>query len=423
MVPAACTWLPKRPTRVVDAGASKSRRVVYVQYTNPSILPPIQRSAAIFASQGWSVRFLSIELDGEAERLEVSGLAGIQIERLRRYGAGWRLKLHYLAFVFWCWYRILRIKPALLYVSDPITGPAGVFLSLVTSIPIIYHEHDSPFEVPRDRTEKWLTWSRNFLARRARLCVLPNRLRAEVFTRVAEGSAPVWRVMNCPMLSEIPRRPASGSLADGRFRLYYQGSIVPERVPLALLGALALLPDHVHLSLVGFATAGRPGYVDDLAAEVSARGLESRVTLVGLVAERDEMLHLCSQHNLGLALLPMRTDQLNLRAMAGASNKIFEYFACGLPVLVSDLPDHRELFVDAGVAKACNPDSAESIADAVRWFLDHRSEAVEMGARARRRIREDWNYEAQFQPVMDFVSSELALAEPAAQVSAELTLD
>jgi len=421
MVPAACTWLPKRPTRVVDALGAKSRRVVYVQYTNPGILPPIQRSAAIFAAQGWSVRFLSIELDGEAERLEVSSVAGIQIERLRRYGAGWRLKLHYLAFVFWCWYRILRIKPALLYVSDPITSPAGVFLSLVTSIPIIYHEHDSPFEVPRDRTEKWLTRSRNFLARHARLCVLPNRLRADVFAKTAGGSAPVWRVMNCPRLSEIP--PGSGPRVDSQFRLYYQGSIVPERVPLALLGALMLLPDHVHLVLVGFATAGRPGYVRDLAAEVTARGLESRVKLVGLVGQRDEMLHLCSQHNLGLALMPMRTDQLNLRAMAGASNKIFEYFACGLPVLVSDLPDHRELFVDAGVAKACNPDSAESIADAIRWFLDHAADAVEMGQRARRRIREDWNYEAQFQPVVDFVSSELALAEPAAQVSAELTLD
>lgn len=395
---------------------SAEKRITYLQYTNPGVLPPLQLSAAILASRGWFVNFLGIQLEGDAGYLKLREVPGIQVEQLRRYGSGWRLKVHYFIFVLWTWYKVVRRRPAVLYISDPITTPVGAFLSLVTSLPIIYHEHDSPFEVPRGRTERLLTRTRNFLARRATLCVLPNDTRAEEFSR-AVGSARVLRVMNCPSANEVRGLSRSDALAMDKLQLYYHGSIVPDRVPLALLDSMRLLPDSVHLVVVGYQTIGCRGYLKDLKAGVVARGLETRVTLVGPVSPRNELLKLCSRHDLGLALLPMQTEDPNVRASAGASNKVFEYLACGLPVLVSDLPDHQRLFVDAGFAKPCNPDSAESIANAIRWFLLHRPEAAAMGDRGRRRVLDDWNYETQFQPVLDFLSRKLCASRRAATVS------
>jgi glycosyltransferase involved in cell wall biosynthesis len=415
--------LKKVLKKASQAAAAQPGGVVYVQYTNPSVLPPVQHSAAIFVSSGWSVYFLSIQLEGEADTLRFSDTPGIHIERLRRYGPGWRLKLHYFVFVLWCWRRILRIKPALLYVSDPVTSPAGAFLSLVTSIPIVYHEHDSLSETPRRGIETLVAWTRGLLARRARLCVLPNELRAEAFTRTVAEPAPVYRVMNCPSIHEIGRHSRSERPSGAPFRLYYHGSIGPDRVPLTLLDALGLLPDCVQLAVVGFGTIGCPGYLRDFSAAISARGLQSRVSLLGTVTPRYELLELCSRHSLGLALLPMQAEDLNVRTSAGASNKIFEYLACGLPVLVADLPDHRRLFVEAGVAKACNPDSPESIAETILWFLDHPVETAEMGERGRKRVHEEWNYETQFQPVLDFVSNKAPLLRPHVPVSAAPRVD
>ena len=48
--------------------------------------------------------------------------------------------------------------------------------------------------------------------------------------------------------------------------------------------------------------------------------------------------------------MPLTSDDVNLRTMAGASNKPFDYLARGLALLVSDLAEWKALFVDPGTA-------------------------------------------------------------------------
>jgi glycosyltransferase involved in cell wall biosynthesis len=108
----------------------------------------------------------------------------------------------------------------------------------------------------------------------------------------------------------------------------------------------------------------------------------------------------CRTCDVGLSLLPSASADLNERAMVGASNKVFEYLASGLAVLVGDLPRWRETFVDAGFGRACDPASSASIAAELRWLLDHPGERIAMGERGRQRIGLDWNYDHQFAPVL-----------------------
>ena len=51
-----------------------------------------------------------------------------------------------------------------------------------------------------------------------------------------------------------------------------------------------------------------------------------------------------------------RAEDLNMLHMVAASNKPFDYMACGLPLLVTDLPEWVETFVKPGYALACDPD-------------------------------------------------------------------
>ena len=62
---------------------------------------------------------------------------------------------------------------------------------------------------------------------------------------------------------------------------------------------------------------------------------------------------------------------------------------------------HPVLLAGMNVARYCEPSDAASIAEAVRWFYDHREEARVMGREGRERILLDWNYEAQFAPVLE----------------------
>src|SRR5207247_348205 len=102
--------------------------------------------------------------------------------------------------------------------------------------------------------------------------------------------------------------------------------------------------------------------------------------------QRQSLLDHCRDARVGLALMPLRSDDVNESAMAGASNKPFDYMACGLALLVSDLPDWCDLFLRPGYGLGCNPEDSDSIAQALQWFFDHPAKTRAMGRRGRQQI-------------------------------------
>src|SRR5262249_7469931 len=134
-------------------------------------------------------------------------------------------------------------------------------------------------------------------------------------------------------------------------------------------------------------------------------GVAPRVEIVGPVASRGELLDICARHDVGLALMPLKAQDMNLRAMTGASNKPFDYLACGLALLISKLPDWEQMYVDTRCGLACNPTEVASLVSAIQWFYDHPEEMRAMGERGRKRILEEWNYESQFAPVLQHLTA------------------
>ena len=104
--------------------------------------------------------------------------------------------------------------------------------------------------------------------------------------------------------------------------------------------------------------------------------------------------------HVGWAVIPTRSDDVNLQHIVGASNKVFDYLACSLPVLVLNSPRWAETFVSSGCGLTCDPEKPDNIASAIRWFVEHPEETRQMGERGRERILTEWNYEAQFSPVL-----------------------
>jgi glycosyltransferase involved in cell wall biosynthesis len=178
---------------------------------------------------------------------------------------------------------------------------------------------------------------------------------------------------------------------------------VPERLPLAVIEALAALPEGVSLTVVGYETVGSRGYLSVLLSRAAELGISRRLETLGALS-RDELMEVCGRHDAGFALMPMRSEDANLSAMTGASNKPFDYLACGLAVLVSQFPDWEEMFVRPGYGLSCDPSSPESIAAAAGRLYANPEETRAMGERGRQRILKDWNYERQFQPVLDLLN-------------------
>lgn len=372
-----------------------ARRVLYLQYTNPAAYPPLVRSSRILADAEWDVLFVGIDAP------HVRGLRMPAHPRVRMtllpWGAwGWRLKLHYAWFCAWSIWQALRFRPQWIYASDIMAAFPALIMARLLRRRVVLHEHDAYEHEAPGVFMRAMIAAFNRLARAADVNVVPNRVRLEAFR--SRTGAPADRcvlVWNTPSVSEV-RQPKAGP-AGPRLRLLFQGAIVPERLPTTLLDALARLPDQVCLRLVGYEQEGSRGYIAHLREAAAARGLEHRVECLGPVSH-DALLALADDCDVGLATIPL-TGDLNLRAMAGASNKVFEYLACGLPLLVSPLPEWESTFVAPGYARVCRLDDVESVVTAVRAYLKDPAGMREAGERGRQRILEAWNYEAQFAAV------------------------
>ena len=157
--------------------------------------------------------------------------------------------------------------------------------------------------------------------------------------------------------------------------------------------------------MAGYETVGHPSYVQDLQNEAAKLGVSHRFVFLGSFALRSTLLDHCRNAMVGLAFMPLSSDDVNEQAMTGASNKPFDYLACGLALLVSELADWKRMFVEPGYALACDPRDPDSIAQQLLWFIQHPAETQAMGIRGRQRILSEWNYEKQFLPVLQVLGA------------------
>lgn len=376
----------------------KPPRVLFVQHANPAVYPPIEHAALLLADAGCQVQIVGVAL---VESVRVTEHPRIAVDLRAAHAPGWRQKAAYLEFVGAVLAHVRRFKPDWIYVSDALGAPAAWAAGTLLRVPWVYHEHDAlePGAGRRSAFMWFVNVCRRRCARRARLCVTPSAGRAELLVKSA-GRARVQVVWNTPLVRDVA--PARVHDHDAGTRLLFHGSIVPARVPESLLYAVAAAPNTVSLRVTGYDPSGG-AYLDRLRTLVRELKIDDRVAFAGTQSSRAALMQQGAQCDVGLALLPLQSDSVNERTMLGASNKPFDYMACGLALLVPDLPDWRAVFVDGAFGRACDPGSIDSLVDALRWFDEHREERRLMGERGRRQILDVWNYERGFEPVRDLL--------------------
>jgi glycosyltransferase involved in cell wall biosynthesis len=260
--------------------------------------------------------------------------------------------------------------------------------------------------------QKIMIGARERLAREANLCVLPNEERAKFFRQQTGTNRPVECVWNVPGMNEIgpqkrkpdPREP---------LRLFYGGSLSPERLPRVVMEEIVNLQGRVVLEIVGYETYSARKYLDALIKVGEYKG-KKIIRNHGTLPERVDLLRVADRCEAALCLMPMSEGDINMRTMAGASNKPFDAMARGLAVVVSDIPDWKRLYLprdnheggkgywisDMGYGIAINPECEESIRGGLKWMLGNREKLWEMGERGRQKIQKEWNYERMFAPVL-----------------------
>jgi len=272
--------------------------------------------------------------------------------------------------------RAMELSPDLIVSSDlpGLVGAGRVARRL--SLPHLHDCHELYLESTFFRTTErriLAPMERHYLRRADSVVAVNTSIAVEYGRRY--GRQPLV-VRNCALrlpddLQVRDLRVIAGLPAEAEVILY-QGGFAAGRGLDVCITAVVGLPASAHLVLLGFGPLR-----DRLVALAEEAGVRDRVHLVDAVPPEDLPAWTASAT---VGLIPYQpVSQNNALALP---NKIFEYTAAGVPVVVSDLPELRSIALDGGCGQVYDPFDPASLTAALRDVLDaHRYPVYREAAR------------------------------------------
>lgn len=229
---------------------------------------------------------------------------------------------------------IIAYKPDLIHANDLNVLIGAYRASRKLKCRLVYDAHEINIEnIGSDKTPKLMKFAmelvERYIMKRTDLNVCTNHAAANYFAEKYH-IAPPMVVTNCTLKKEAarPTKKHDGFevLNHGRFYAGRGYDLLIEAAPL-----LKDLPD-VKLALRGYGTIEEQ--LKNRCAELNA----DNVVFYPPVRV-EELIQSASESHVGLAI----TEPICLNFKLSVSNKLFEYAAAGLPVIMSDIPEHRYL--------------------------------------------------------------------------------
>lgn len=364
------------------------RRALFLQVTEPGAYPPIINAAALFGQAGWQVTLLSAPTS--FLHLRVPSLPNVCLQTVRTRSAQAVDGFTYLQYLLHAVRLARSLKPQLVYAFDQVAAGPAIAASCVSGARMIYHELDTP----EPGTRGWLARLRARCARSAHTVIFPNRERADFAVKAlglkAERVRVVWNVPRLAELPKLDRQPSEGPLV-----LYYHGNISPVLLPESVPIALGRLGGRAVLRVVGYENPSAQGYLSRL-REID--GDRNFIQYGGQIS-REALLLNAADADVGLALSPKEPTNINERYLVGASNKVFDYMAAGLAVLVGNDGPSAKCFAVPGFAQACDSTDPDSVVSTLGRLIENPEARRQMGQRARAKIETHWNFERAYTDV------------------------
>jgi glycosyltransferase involved in cell wall biosynthesis len=215
------------------------------------------------------------------------------------------------------------------------------------------------------------------LANRLELAGLPAASLRTVYNGVdTDRFRPGDRLETRPDLGLPPELPV----------VLYVGNLLPIKNPALLLEAFARLSRDTQLVYVGEGALAQP-----LRSRAESLGLADRVHLVGPQPAAQVAAYMQAANVL---VVPSRNE--------GIPNVIREAFACGLPVVATDVGGIREVVAHDWLGTLVPSEDTDSMAKAIRHWLENGADARRIRAHA-----EGFSWQRTVTDCIDFIQSRL----------------
>lgn len=356
------------------------------------------RQAPALADDGHELIYVAVNPDPAKEgKLRFVGLSSREGKRARLLGA---LNL---------FGKLKQLKPDAIQLCSIEQLPLGLALKLLTKIVVVYDCREDMYHSMRDHKMRFPRWFRQILAWGVKVIewsaakFLDGIVASDNAIYDSHKAAPDERkclFYNTPLLSTFERNYEP--LAHRKYDIVVMGSMSPRTGVLDIIEAVGMLKSQG--MTVSTMLLGEPGpdVIERLNARMNELGIGDQVHITGMIPhlEVPKTLSMCK---IGIVPLP---DMPKFRSNIAC--KAFEYMACGMPVVCTDLPPQR-VFVEEGKnGFFYEPGNVEQLAGLLKDLLSTPSKAQAVGEHGRKSVEESWNCERDQEKLRHFYRTLLA---------------
>lgn len=281
---------------------------------------------------------------------------------------------------------IVNYRPDMIHANDLNALIPAYLASRKLGCKLIYDSHEINVEnytsEGRSSLAGLMKAVERYLVRRVDLMICVSHAAADYFASEYKIQKPMV-VTNCSLKKEtltenIEKHAGFEVINHGQF---YPGRGYEEMVEVA--GLIGHCPD-IKICVRGFGKLE-----DDMRAQVKEKKLENFIFYPPVNVE--QLIPEAAHSHVGIAI----TKPICLNFKLSVSNKLFEYAAAGLPVIMSDIPEHRYLNEKFQFGLILPDNSPQSLANAVLQLYQDRGLYQKLAENAKR-MSQEVNWENEF---------------------------
>lgn len=255
--------------------------------------------------------------------------------------------------------RLLTLRADIVWANDTDTLPACYVAARLKGCRLVMDQHELFPEVPelvgRERVKRVWEWFERQM--------MPK---ADVLFTVCQSIADYYKEKYGVKMTVVRNisgewRMESGEQADEKrayFTLLYQGCVNKGRGVDWAIDALEWLDD------CRLVVAGGGDLLEQMKAYATSKPWADRISFTGRL-KPEELMQLTAKADVGLVML----EDLGLSYHYALPNRIGDFVAAGVPMVVSDLPEMAAVIRRFGVGEIIDGTGAKSLAEAVKKVL------------------------------------------------------
>lgn len=286
---------------------------------------------------------------------------------------------------------IIRTKPDIIHANDLNALIPCYAASKRLKCKLIYDSHEICAKnnslINKKMYSLWLGFREKMICRKIDKMVCVSNAAADYFEKELKIGRPTV-ITNCVLKSE----QAFSENKNPDFEVLNHGQYYPGRGYDIMVDAAKILEEYQDIKMV---IRGSGMLEKELKAKKEKLKAETFVMAPPVTIA--ELIETASHSMVGVAI----TEKICLNFVLSVSNKLFEYLAAGLPVIMSDIPEHRYLNEKYNIGLIIKEDTAEELAKAVLKLYNDK-EFYNKCAENARTLSNEINWENEFSKLIEF---------------------